>query len=245
MAGDLPDYTKQITVLLQAEILSQVRQLPWWVRYSPKQVLYLDDFEGVLKWEQTGGTVAKESSISAFEGSNCLTLTTGAAADSTSWAALYLGGVTRSKMAIQLRWNVYNADVEALRYFYVNLILKDGSYVSEAAVRYVNWVTSSQKKWQYLNESSAYADIPNGDENIETDYRRHQHLYLVIDFSDAVLRYKRLVTSKLDLDLSDLRFNHYAAVEPLSLQINLGVETDKAVAVKAAVDAVLLSDEEP
>lgn len=245
MGGDLPDYTRIITVLLRAEILSQVRQLPWWVRYNPSRVVFLDDFEGVLKWQNMGGTVEKESSIHAFEQSNCLALTTDTIADSGAWAGILFGGMPRSKMALQFRWNVLNEDLEALKYFYVNIILTDGTSRSEPAIRYVGYDGGFQNKWQYNDPTTGYTDIPNAAEVIETDYLYHQLAYLVVDYRSDKLRYDRLVTSKLNLDLTDLPLPYETSEAVPYMQVNFGVVTSKAVAVKAVIDAVLLSDEEP
>lgn len=243
--GDLPDYTRIITVLLKAEILSQVRQLPWWVRYSPSRVLYLDDMEGVLKWRSESGAVVKESIANAFEQSNCITIETPAGAGATNDAFIQIGGVPRSKMRLQFRWNVYNADVESLRHFTTYLQLSDGANVTQFGIRYVHYVSAAkQAKWQYLDETASWADITDADEEIKIDLIVHQFLMLVADFADTG-EYKSLVTSKHDLDLSGLKPYHSASADPPLVMMWFEVETDKAVAVKAAMDAVLLSDEEP
>jgi hypothetical protein len=207
-------------------------------------VVYLDDFEGVLKWSDGAGGVAKTSSDLAFEASNCLTVTTAAVAGETAITYLYLGGIPASKVALQLRWNVYNADREALRYFTINIQRGDGTYENQASIRYANFVsTVAANKWQYLGSDGVWHDITDGSELIESDFIRHQPLYFAVDFG-ANLKYSKLITSILDLDLSALSFYRNAAVTVPYIFISFEVETDKDIASVAAIDALLLSDEE-
>lgn len=245
MGGDLPDYSRQITVLLNADIMAQMRNLPWWVRYAPSRTLYLDDFEGVLKWYQGAGTVARDNSINVFEGNYCLSLVTAAAADAQANAQLFIGAVPRSKFAIQLRWHPYESADNILRRFDVNMILYDGSYVSDIVLRYLKNETTPQNKWQYLNSAGAFVDLPNGAEEIDTTYRAHQSFYLTFDMLASVLKYGRLVTSKLALDLSSLGIRY--SVDPTTpyIVLNLTAVTDIASAAHVYVDALCLSDEEP
>ena len=215
MVKDLPDYTKGITILLQAEIISQVRNIPWWLRFQPKRILFLDDFEGVLKWVQQYGTVAKGSGLDTFEGTYNLDLTTPATgAGEVVSTYITLGGVLPSKFAVHLWWHCLHTDGALLRNFQVKLYLYDGQYVHQALIQYIKNETTPQNKWRYMNESSYAVDIPDGAEVIDTTTRQHHLLYLTVDMTADINKYQRLVTSALDLDLSALGYPRGVSTDP-------------------------------
>jgi len=244
MVTDLPDYTKQVTVLLKAEILSQTRTLPWWIRYQPKRILFLDDFEGVLKWQQNLGTVAKSSSINAFESSNSLLLTTDALANEQAQAVIQLGAVERSKMMMQYLFNPNNAGVNCLHSITTQLTIIDGIYESWAYIRYLNYEGGAQNKWQYWNENGTWADIPNAAEVINCYLNRNHFIRLDVDFSLNKLVYSRLITPTLDLDLSNLLFEHKTTVSEPMIIFSLAIQTWMAYSAKCYFDAFCLSDQE-
>lgn len=244
MVRDLPDYTRDMHITIDPTLLSQVRTLPWWVRYTPARVLYLDDFEGVLKWNEISATVTRETSIEAFEGAYCLSLVSDAIIGAEATAELLLGGIPRSKIAVQLKWHPYESADNIFGDFWVTLTFADGSYFTAFIIAYTkNWVTP-QNKWYYMDENEHVTEIPGGAETIETTFRAHQSLYFTCDFRLDSLRYGVLKTSKLDLDLSTLKPYHIPYTGPPGLAIEISAEPGMDAAAHAYVDAFCLSDME-
>jgi len=244
MAPDLPDYTRDMHITLSGELLSQTRSLPWWVRYTPARLVFLDDFEGVLKWTQLFGTITKASGLDTFEATNHLSMVTLASGGLDAHANLLLGALPRSKMACQLRWHPYESADNVLSNFSVSLTLTDGSYSTQFIIEYLkNWVTA-QNKWRYLNENEVMSDIPGGSETIDTTLREHQTLYFTVDFRTSVLRYARLVSGRLDLDLSSLRPYHVASAVAPGLSVDLRAVANITASAHVYVDAFCLSDQE-
>jgi len=241
---DYPDGTLPVMVRVEAELLAQMRSLPWWVRYAPRRILYLDDFEGVLKWFQGTGTVKKESGLDTFEGSNHLSIATDAIDGAFANTGIILGGVPPSKFALQLRWHCTKTS-PALRWFRSEVHVFDGEYGYYAEILYYKYCLAAEmNKWQYMDETSGYTDIPNGSENVDITQLMHQYLYLTVDLSLDTPVYSRLVTSKLDLDLSTLKCYKFVDATAPRIELNLYCATDTNAIAEVCVDTLCLSDEE-
>lgn len=242
---DLPDYTKQHFIWLNADYLTQIRNLPWWVRYSPRRIIFLDDIEGELKWGSDGGSIAKGNSRMTFEGAYNLQLITGAAIGNDAGAQIVFSGEVKSKCAVQARWNFGDAAQNKPQYFDIILYCHTGTKYYLAGVRYLlNWA-GLQQKWQYLTGAEVWTDIPEGSEIIKIPAYAHQSIYFLVDFTPTILKYSRLVTSKLDLDLSALDFVKYDDVDPAYFAVTIHTATNVNEALTTNVDAVCVSDEEP
>lgn len=242
---DLPDYTKQHYIWLNADYLTQIRNLPWWVRYSPRRIIYMDDFEGELKWGSDGGSIAKGNSRMTFEAAYNLQLITGAFAGNDAGAQIIFSGEPKSKVAVQARWNFGGSGSSVPRYFDTMLFWHSGIAWYIAGVRYLKNLAGVQDKWQYLTGAEVWTDIPGGSEVIKIPAYAHQSIYFIVDMTPAVRKYSRLVTSALDLDLSALDFVKYDGVDPAYMAVTFHCATDINQALTCNIDAVCVSDQEP
>lgn len=238
---DYPDGTLPITITVNTEIVNKVVTMPWWIRYAPNRIVFLDDFEGFMRW---GASATKYAGRGVFEGSYCAKFVTPATKDEETNISMYLGAIPRSKFAIQLRWTPYAADETYFKHFGVWLGLADASSFTVAGVRYLKNDESPQNKWQYLTGLDIYADITGGSESINVTEDVIQSLYLSADFSSGVLKYDRLITSTLDLDLSTISIYDAAAIGDYYLIIYCVVATDANQVSQACIDALCLSDNE-
>jgi len=244
MGGDLPDYSRQITVLLNADIMAQTRSLPWWIRYAPSRVLYLDDIEGVLKWLQTAGTLTKYSGTEVFEGNYCLKMVTGAAADSEAGAQIILGGVPKSKFAVQLKWLAYADNEQTLRSFDINIALLYGAQADYVKLQFLQNLTTPQFKWRYQDENGIMSDIPNASELLYVGLKQKRSLYFTFDTRPSQPVFSRLRTDSLDLDISSCKILRLNNGYSPTLYINPVFTTDLDAVVEGYIDAFCLSDQE-
>jgi hypothetical protein len=226
------------------QIMGQ-RVVPWWLRYIPSRIQFLDDFEGVLKWYQLSGTVTKDSSFQAFEGNYCLKLATGTTAGSEATARLFLSAVPNSKIMFQLRWHYISALQTNPRSFYLKATFYDGSYMTVLGLQHLLNLTTPQQKWQYWSETNAWTDLPGGSQPLGALQKGSQYLMLKADLSVSPPKYIMAELNNLVIDMSTLRPYRYANTEPPRILIDLGVITDAAAETDAYVDAFCFSDQEP
>lgn len=245
MVSGLPDYTRQMTILLKPEFKQQVLTTPWWLRYSPNSILHLDDMEGVLKWTEIAETVARANDVNVFEGDYALKLTTPASSNASAEAGKILGFPGYSKMMHQLRWAIYAASDTDFQNAIFKCTFASETDVVQAMLRYLHYDTEYRRKWQYYTGDGEWVDIPDGEQIIEFNMV-HQH-YLRFDFDPtaAVRKYSRLIADDLDLDLSALDL--YSSTVPSMPFMALGFEiyTNADAAVDLYIDALCLSDNEP
>jgi len=244
MVKDLPDYTRQITVLLKAEILSQMRRLPWWVRYSPSRILFVEDFEGVLKWVQEDGTVARVSDINVFEGTYAMKLTTAATKDEGAAADKDLSFQGFSKIALQLHWTVPSSVLANFQSAIFVISSANGTTRVTGAIRYLNYDTVERQKWQYYDVNGGWVDIPNGAQALAFYEARPHYLRLVIDPTEAVRTYIKLISDYSEIDLTTLPLYQIGSSAKPYTDISLEVYTNAAVAIDEYIDALLVSDQE-
>jgi len=223
------------------------RAFPWWLRSVPARIQYLDDIEGVLKWAVAfGGTLTRDSSVDVFEGDYCLKMVTAATAASIADARVMLGIVPKSVFAVQLRWHTRNAADTTLRDFAVRIDYFDGAVCHTAMLRFLKNQTTPQNKWQYLDPTSTYQDVPSGSQNIYTAFPAPVHNYLraVFDFTPTNPVLKELESN--DLILKGLNMSGWSGSNAAPPQLNLLIytETDVAVASTTFADAICLSDQE-
>jgi hypothetical protein len=244
MVGDLPDYTRTINVYLTTELVSLMRSQPWWMRYKPKRTLYIDDFEGVLKWDPVVPNAEKISDLYAFEGSYALRLTTPNIAWNDAAAVLYLGLTETSKMAIELRWSPACANDQRLNMFWVALSRFDGVNKTLAVFQYFKNDTGiAQNKWQYFT-AGADTDIPGGSQVILVSAKTKHFLRVVADFSAAIPEYVSLESDELLLDLRGTPLDISVDTTDPHIRVSLGIRTDVNAISQAYIDAFCLSDQE-
>ena len=226
------------------QIMGQ-RTVPWWLRYIPSRIQFLDDFEGILKWYEYSPTVTKDNSFQVFEGNYCLKLATAATAGSEARARLFLGAIQNSKIMFQFRWHYLSALQTNPRSFYLKATIYDGSYMTVLGLQHLLNLTTPQNKWQYWSDSNAWTDLPGGSQVIAAVQKGHQYLMLKADLSVSPPKYIMAELNNLVIDMSTLRPYRVASSENARILIDLGVITDAAAETDAYVDAFCFSDQEP
>jgi len=246
MPDDFPDFALPITTIA-GRTLVRTLQLPWWLRYTPNRIIYLDDFNSsTLKYDGAGGSLLRHTTNRVYEGDSCLEMQTGAAAGNSSYYLRMIGFPGLSKMAVQLRWKPWCTNAVDLRSFKVRLEVYDGSYERGAEVGYSHYLNGvAQKKWQYWAGVGSYPDISGGAEDIliENLLGFWNFLRFVVDFETD--KYVSLETNRLLLNMSTLSILKVA--DTLTPQIRLYIEeyTDVAAVSKVLVDCLCVSDLEP
>lgn len=222
-----------------------MRQMPWWLRYLPSRIQFLEDFEGVLKWITVDGTITKDTSNHAFEGSYNLKMATAAVAGADAIARLILPAIPKSKIMAQLRWHFDAAAETTPRFFRVEIELYDGSYLYKCGLQYLKNLTSAQQKWQYLNDAGSYVDLPGGSQNISVIIKSPQFLMLKANLASSPPKYIMAELSELVIDMSTLNLYKTTSSTSPRVNINLTAETDAAAETDAYVDTFCFSDQEP
>jgi hypothetical protein len=241
---DYPDGTLPITITVNAEILSQIRQLPWWVRYSPKRVLILDDFEGTLKWEAQDGYIEKATTNNTLEGTYFLHLYTDAVADAGGEARRILGYSGRSKYMLQLMWNSPDIATSEPNYIDFMLRLYTGSQSLTAILRYVPILSPTSGKWQYLASDGTYTDITDGTQMCIWNGLGLNYLRIDVDFTEGVNEYIKLISNDVEYDLSELAlFVETDTTDPM-IELGMNVQTRLDAQGGVGIDALVLSDNE-
>jgi hypothetical protein len=222
-----------------------VVSLPWWVRYKPSRVLFMDDMEGVLKWVQIAGTVSKDSTIDAFEGSNSLKMLSGATAGNQAGAQINLGAILPSQLMLQCRFHAHCGDATVLRSLDFKIVYSDGTNISTAVLRHLSNVTTPQNKWQYYTTGAAYADVPGGSQLLTESSNYHSFLRMKVDLRSPIGAYTLLECDNLKLALPNVPI--YQVGSPLIPYLTLSflATTDTANASTVYIDDVILSDLEP
>jgi len=221
------------------------RSLPWWLRYAPARICYMDDFEGVLKWKQNAGTVTKDSSVNVFEGSNALKLVTGAVAGNYAIAKLFLPMLVKAKIALQLRWSSCPTFDVDLRSFTARIYNYDGTYFDQLELRYLKNLSGYQNKWQYFGPGGSFLDLPGGGQDLRLCDPYNHYLRVVWDLSTRPAKLTEFESNTLLLRPANVQGYYTGSATPPSASIELECMTDVASSVNAYVDTLCLSDQEP
>jgi hypothetical protein len=229
---------------LSPAILDAFRSLPWWARYKPARILYMDDFEGALKW-LASGTVAKDTGVDTFEGSAQLKLTTTASAGNYSSASQIIGQAAKGQIQLQLRWHLNAAAELNPRYVQFGLDWYDGTNLNSFPFRYLKNTSGALNKWQYLGSDNAYHDIPGGGQVIPCTFVSHNFLRVRVDMRSGSPVYSLLESNDVSVNMKGTAGYQTASSNPLYTQCSLIVCTDLAYVSSMGVDALLLSDMEP
>lgn len=222
-----------------------VISLPWWVRYKPSRILFLDDMEGVLKWTQGAGTVSKDSTIDTFEGTNSLKLLTGNVAANTAAAYVYFGFVPASQLMLQCRFHIQGAAATTPRSLDFEVLYYDGTNANQAILRYLKNVTTPQNKWQYSTGGGSFNDIPGGSQSLWSNATFHSFFRMKVDLRPALPLYSLLECDNLSLKLQSLPVYQAASGTQPYMLLRFTATTDTANATSAFIDDVILSDLEP
>jgi len=243
MAPDLPDYTRETTILLRSEFKQQVLTVPWWVRYAPKRILFLDDFEGLLKWGTSNPTITKDNT-KAYDGSYSMKLATPATKDSSAVAYITLPAST-GKVSLAMYWNPFKVEVgETLQSVYISLEMRDGAVTHVARLRYLNFLDSVEKKiWQYADTlAPTWADIAGSDMPFDASTDAWRYFRLLVD--PTTDKYVSLEACNLKLDLSALSLLTGAEEVEATILAEIGVYTDLDSEMDLWIDDVLFADNE-
>ena len=241
---DYPDGTLPIAVLVQAELMSQMRQLPWWLRYAPSRIIFLDDFEGVNKWAESDPLIAKDSSVYVYEGTYNLKITPPDVSESITaeYRIPYYG---KSKFMLQLLWSVGVPTDMA----YVQFLLKlfDGVHAIYAQVRFVikNAAGDYVEIWQYYDKDGNWIDIADSYASASVHYQNNNHFMLKIDLSEGANTFIKMISNNKEFDLSGIDLYSEDDASSKALFIIITAEHTSVGPVKSAyIDALCLSDQE-
>jgi len=236
---------RQYSLGVGPQALPAVKSYPWWLRYLPGRIQFLDDFEGVLKWELVAGVVTKYSGIEVFEGTNALSLVTGAVAGNVAQAQVYLGYFPKCRAAFQMRWHALNAADTTMRKMQVRLEFRDGVNNNQVYIQYLKNLTTPQNKWQLQNPAGTWDDIPGAAQNIDTTKSIHHFLRLVADLTVSPPLLLSFESDNLLIENLAIALRSVAAPGVPYINMALETETDVALASTAYFDALCLSDREP
>jgi hypothetical protein len=244
MPGDLPDYTRQVITYVSGDIRAQIGSLPWWLRYPPSRIIYLDDFNEILNWVVEAGPVTLDCGVYSFEGYCMMKMVTRGNPALTTKAHMPLGLTPRSKTAMQLRWWPSFTDDVSLGYVEFRIDRYNGVTVDSAALRYLKNATTPQNKWQYLNGAGGYSDVPGGSQTIDTTVLTRHFFRLIVDFTAAVKGYSRFESDDLIVDLSGVPIYTTASAVAPNLRPVVDVKEDVLGVNLINIDAFCLSDNE-
>lgn len=173
-----------------------------------KRLFWRDDMEGyaTCKWSGIyGGSVASyvnnatvgAQAVSAFEGDYYLQVIN--TSDNYAQAGLTCGLATIPSgiHAAEIRWLKSGLNHTIAELFLVRSDIALTEIV--AGIRYY----ASANKWRYYASNGAWLEIPDSEEAIHN--LSWNYVKIVVDFSNNV--YRRLVTTKLDIDLSSLNLS--------------------------------------
>lgn len=221
---------------------SESFNIPWWVGFVPSRLVYLDDFEGVLKWKQQIGTISKVSDIHAFESSNSMKLVTGALAGDHAQARQYFANLREAKYKVGLWWHAANAAVTTLRIFELQLQFYTGTHFYQCVLRYNNRLTVDQHFWSVMCSGVNWCPIPNGSEVIHTDGTYHNYLEIGFDLSPEIPKYTSFKSNALHADIGFLSPHKIPDTTHPYTAMMIHQTTDVALASTVYVDALVLAE---
>jgi len=167
--------------------LDQIHSLPFWVkrptRYIPGirsiEPVFLEDFEGALTWETSGGTSSKDNTAEVYEGSYCLKHTiTGAVGTIIKRISLSRRIFDSAFLVMNYHWHVLNTGSNLDYVLFDHGIYDYANNTGyEAEVKYI----ADSAKWQFLNKDNTFQDVADGAESITQTLSCHRHAQLVVD----------------------------------------------------------------
>lgn len=229
-------------------ILENIEARPITSRQRTGRAFLIDTFENYTtaateKWKQISGTIALATDYPK-QGKKCMTLTTGTTAADTSDASRYMGAFPKGRFGIEYDFFSSSAVANITR-LRTQIIYYDGT---DKLTALIQWLGTTNKKWQYWNTTAGYADISGGTQNIyvESTYVPCYHnLKFVADFKTEKL--VKLICDEKELDLSTLSMDSTSetSIAPmLAVSISI-VNATSTTARVLYVDNVILTDQEP
>jgi len=237
------------------------RQMPYWQRNRVDDILYMDDFEGTLRWTQSLGTLAKTSAQGeVFEGNSSLKLTTGAVAGNQAGGyvglpAMYQGpapgftapgvGVDKALqcLCISMRWRFEVAANTTPRYFEIHWLNDDEDFAWEAAWRFrrrdgaVNY-----DRWQYRTAAAVWTNYGMGVWPIDWTIDGWQYIELwLIQRNDGLWKFFQHRHNNWQWGAYDNPIQSAASGGSGFGELYLQCETEAAAATNVLVDGLTVS----
>jgi len=224
-----------------------VQDAPWWMRRNGGRPVFLDDFEGTLKWSAPSGTITKDSTATFVHGGSYalkgVTAATPSAAITAYWAGPKPKTTANTFVSCGLHFILNAAADTTPRSFEIDLRLYDGTNVYAALVRYWHYQTTSQKKWQYYNSSAVWTDVPSGALPIIVTAAIYHDVELVLKRTASAWEYYKLVVDGVALDLAGLPIQAGANTSAPYYELQLLGITDAAIATTFYVDDLWLLED--
>jgi len=177
----------------QVEVIGLVEKLG--------RVILLDDFEDLFKWSGSGTgtdyTVEKDTTV-AYNNSASLHLKTKATTPTIgdyvqAWRRTHVRGGKKISYMCYFRIGV-NVD-----YLLFSADLFDGTNRYRCRVKY----DLTNKKWQYLDSTGAFVDVPGGVQKLRNDVDVWYYFKLTVDYEKG--EYVSLQCNDLIIDLTGIK----------------------------------------
>jgi len=223
--------------------------IPWWVRKYGGRPIFMDDMEGTLKWTQALGTITKDSTATfVHSGTSALKGVTAAIAASVAAATMFLAKPSTSATKFQaagVHFCLQAAADTTPRSFELDIRISDGTTLYYAQVRYLHYLTSSQKKLQYYDSSQAWTDMAGGSMPIWVTQPQWHDMVLMTKRGMTDWRYYRLFVDGKMFDLDTIALYSIASSDPPSYFVQLSATTDAALATTFYADDFWLVEDMP
>lgn len=228
------------------KIAEAVEPRPLTSRQRTGRAFLIDTFENYTtavteKWAQDTGTVALDTAYPK-EGKRCMKLTTGTAATNNARATIYVGGVPKGKMGIELDFMTMDVD-DNITSLCFSSVVYDGTNAVQYGLKYLG---STDLKWQYMNTSGTYTDVTGGAHTLQISETVPiwQHFKAIYDSRAA--EYVKFYCNEKEFSLAGIdaysSANAAAAYESLTIEI---VNETSTAARNLYIDNFILTELEP
>jgi len=200
------------------------------------KVFCQDDFEAAtLKWQNTGGTTARDTTAyMPFMGTACLEVTSPATINDQNITRRRFSLPRNKTLGLEFRFLI--TDLTLMKII-IALDMYDGSQVKTAEFQYL----PADEKWQYAGVPFGWDDLPGGSQPV-WNVEAHQHIKFVADFDN--LRYSYLCIGGNVIDMSSLAFDSRSNTSDPYLSLQFTVRTYENVAKSMFIDDLILTSEE-
>jgi len=212
------------------------------------RVIYQDDFEtytSVLteKWLQSQGTTTLDTG-SPFRGKVAAKLVTAASIGAQGQITKTFQAAQNNRIGVEFWWDPIGAlaDIDNMT---IQCSFYDGTNSTTSKLIYFFTNASGTQKWQYLDNTNSWVDVPTGAQTIYYDgsYPCYHHFKAVLDFNNA--KYVSFVSDNKIFTPATLGMYVVGDATYPRIVIRLGITAKTATAITMYVDDFILTDQEP
>ncbi len=231
------------------EFQLNTQEAPWWDWTPHGRIVCQDDFEGTLKWSQTGGTVTKASDVGfVTEGLSALKMVTGAVAGNGANAERHLPGPDNETqyLIVAFWWALSAVANTTPRDFYFTILIEDAELAASYmfGVRYHHFqAAAAVREIEFWNSAGAWerASYPGDEHPTAVVYPFWNQWQLAISRSSvAGYKYKNIWVTDRSYFV-DGTLGEVGAFALDQHDVVFGCTTDAAAATTAYVDGFTLN----